>query len=324
MTMRSLGRLERVGLREVWRNEANDFTPWLAEEANLQLLAEAIGLELELERQEKEVGPFSADLLCKNTLDDSWVVIENQIAKTDHVHLGQIMTYAAGLEAVTVVWVAERFTEEHRAALDWLNEITHDRFAFFGLEIEVWRISDSLPAPKFNVVCKPNEWSQEIQSSVQSGSLSEAKQLQLRYWTAFRDFMAKSSKVRCQKPYPGSWMNHSVGLSGAHVASVASLWDSEKNAMGSENRVELYLDGPRAKELFGYLADEKDEVEHEMGQPLVWHNPENAKSCRIYIRTSADIKDESKWHEQFEWLRKNVESFIEVFRPRLKKLTDQS
>src|SRR5437762_8950858 len=151
MNPKSLGRLEKIPLREVWTNESSDFTPWLARGENLKLLAETVGIELECEAQEKEVGPFRADILCKNTATDSWVLIENQLERTDHCHLGQLLTYAAGLEAVTIVWVAERFTEEHRATLDWLNERTDEKINFFGLEVELWRIGDSAIPPKFNI-----------------------------------------------------------------------------------------------------------------------------------------------------------------------------
>jgi len=128
-----LGRLERVDLREIWLSEAQDFTPWLARPENLSVLAETLGMELELEAQEQAVGPFRADLLCKDLDSDKWVLVENQLERTDHRHLGQLMTYAAGLKAVSIVWIAASFTEEHRAALDWLNEITDESFEFFGL-----------------------------------------------------------------------------------------------------------------------------------------------------------------------------------------------
>ncbi len=124
MTKKDLGKLEKVELRDIWETEGQGFTPWLAEEKNLEMLGEAIGIELELEAQEKDVGPFRADILCKNLEDDSLVLIENQIERTDHKHLGQLLTYASGLQSVTIVWIAAKFTEEHRAALDWLNEIS--------------------------------------------------------------------------------------------------------------------------------------------------------------------------------------------------------
>src|SRR6185437_4226591 len=143
MKATSLGRLIKVNLRDVFPTEAGSFTPWLAQEENLSLLSETIGINLQCEAQEKDVGPFRADILCKDTITDNWVLIENQIERTDHTHLGQLLTYAAGLQAVTIVWVAERFTEEHRAALDWLNERTDAHINFFGLEIELWKIGDS-------------------------------------------------------------------------------------------------------------------------------------------------------------------------------------
>ncbi len=158
MATPKLARLERVDLREEWKTEAQDFTPWLAQADNLALLSETLNMELKTMGQEASVGPFRADILCRDTLDDSWVLIENQLERTDHTHLGQLLTYAAGLQTVTIIWVAATFNDEHRAALDWLNEITDERFRFFGLEVELWKIGDSPAAPKFNIVSKPNEW----------------------------------------------------------------------------------------------------------------------------------------------------------------------
>ncbi len=321
MGQNELGRLERVSLRKVWASESGHFTPWLGQEENLRLLGDAIGLELELEDQEKDVGPFRADLLCKNTLDDSWVLIENQLERTDHGHLGQLLTYAAGLEAVTIIWVAERFTDEHRAALDWLNEKTDDGVNFFGLEVELWRIGDSPIAPKFNIVSKPNDWTKRVQTAAaKGGELSSHKQAQLKFWIAFRDYMEEHSSIRCQKPFPQHWMNHSLGRTGAHLASIASTWDSSQEGGGPELRVELYLNGMNAKQWFARLAGEKDATEQEIGESLVWYNPENAKMSRIYLRKSADWLDESQWPAQHEWLRKHLELFTKVFQPRIKKL----
>ncbi|MCA9449879.1 MAG: DUF4268 domain-containing protein, partial [Candidatus Omnitrophica bacterium] len=184
----SLGRLEKIELRQAWTNEARDFTPWLAQEENLALLAETIGIELELEGQEKSVGPFSADILCKDSATGDWVLIENQLERTDHTHLGQLVTYSAGLEAVKVVWIAQRFTEEHRAALNWLNEISSEGVNFFGLEIELWKIGESPLAPKFNVVCKPNDWSKTVRETADK-KLSETQEIQLAFWSEFKAFL---------------------------------------------------------------------------------------------------------------------------------------
>ncbi|MEZ6070528.1 MAG: hypothetical protein R3C10_09705 [Pirellulales bacterium] len=143
-TSTNLGRLEKVDLRAVWGTEDGDFTPWLGTDENIALLSDTIGLDLQVEAQEKEVGPFRADILCKDTANDTWVLVENQLEKTDHRHLGQLVTYAAGLDAVSIVWIAASITDEHRAALDWLNDITNEDINFFGLEVELFRIDDSV------------------------------------------------------------------------------------------------------------------------------------------------------------------------------------
>lgn len=138
MGLPSLGALKRIDVRNIWQTEAYHFTPWLAQ--NLDILAETLDMELEIEAQEKNVGPFRADILCKDTLDNSWVLIENQLERTDHTHLGQLMTYASGLQAVTIIWISTHFTEEHRSALDWLNTITDDNFTFLALKWSFGRL----------------------------------------------------------------------------------------------------------------------------------------------------------------------------------------
>lgn len=323
MSTPALGRLEKVDLRTAWPSESGDFTPWLAQADNLKLLGETIELELELEAQEKAVGPFSADILCRDTSsDEHWVLIENQLERTDHKHLGQLLTYAAGLKAATIVWIAERFHEEHRAALDWLNEITSERFAFFGLEVELWRIGDSAMAPKFNIVSKPNGWARTVQSTAtSSGEQSEVKQTQFQFWIAFKNYMEeKRSFIRCQKPDRQHWMNHSIGRSGFHLASIASTWSSEANAWEPELRVELVLHDQNAKNYFALLAAQKDEIERAYGQSLIWHNPPDKKASKIYVRQPADFTDAQKWAEQHEWLRANLEKMHQVFAMRIKQL----
>ncbi len=322
MAKKSLGRLEKVELREAWMTEAGDFTPWLAQEENLALLGEAIGIELELEAQEKDVGPFRADILCKDTTTDNWVLIENQIERTDHTHLGQLLTYAAGLKAVTIVWIAKRFTEEHRAALDWLNEHTDTKINLFGLEVELWRIGDSAIAPKFNSISQPNDWSRTVQQAASGrAGISEHNQLQLKFWTAYREYMeSKNSVVRCGKPQPQNWMVHALGRSGVCLASIVSLRNITTGAKSREIRADLYLDGPNAKQEFLILERQKKQIEKELGFPLTWHNPEEKLACRIYTRQQADFLNESLWPKQFEWLQQRQEKMYQVFKPIVKDL----
>ncbi len=316
--MPDLSRLTKVSLREVWADESVDFTPWLAKNENIKLLADSLGLELEVEEQEKEIGPFRADILCKDSLDGNWVLIENQIAKTDHIHLGQLMTYAAGLDAVTIIWIAEKFTDEHRAALDWLNDITDDKFAFFGIEVELWRIDDSAIAPKFNIVSKPNDWSRTIKSATGGDKqLTEHLQLQIKYWTEFKIYMESHGSMRCQKPRPQNWMDHSIGRSGFQLKTVISSWNSVTEEYEPEIRVELKIDSPKPDEHFDLLKSKKEQIEDKIDLPITWHNPEGVRSRRIYVRTDANMIDSPK---QFEWLKTYLEKFRNVFEPLVKNL----
>ena len=152
-TTQDLASIERVEPRNIWPNEAENFTPWLAD--NLAELGKELGMELELDAKEAPVGKFSVDILAKEIGRDSVVVIENQIERTDHVHLGQLLTYAAGSEANIVIWVTTNFQDEHRAALDWLNKSTIESLEFYGVEIEVVRIGESAPAPLFRLAAFP-------------------------------------------------------------------------------------------------------------------------------------------------------------------------
>jgi len=323
----ALGRLEQVDLRNIWSSESEQFTPWLAQEENLKLLGNAIGIELELEAQEKNVGPFRADILCKDTATDHWVLIENQLEKTDHIHLGQLLTYASGLKAVTIVWIAKKFTEEHRAALDWLNEITDDHFNFFGLEVELWRIDNSPVAPKFNIVSKPNDWSKTVTvgaTEVRNTALTDKKILQRDFWVAFTDYVREhNSNIKTTKPLPQHWMNIAIGRSGMRLCAVASLWDSvTESFISHELRAELVLDDNNSKIYFEQLEAEKEKIEKEIGEPLTWHNPPDKRMCRIYIRKSTDLQDRNKWPEQHEWLLNKLELFYKVFVNRVKKLKE--
>jgi|SRR5215469_1159952 len=311
--------LTRVDLRDVFSDEAKDFTPWLAKQENLSLLGDAIGLKLQYEAQEKAVGPFSADILCRDTASGNLVVIENQLEKTDHSHLGQLLTYASGLNCVTVVWIAAEFTDQHRACLDWLNDHTKEGINFFGLEIELWRIGKSPTAPKFNLRCEPNDWS----GAASQGKISELGQLQLRFWTAFKEYLEKNSQINCQNPLPQSYMNHSIGYSGIHLSSNITTWNSVSNSYNPEIRIQLYLTGKNAQQNFALLETKQNEIEHSIGAQLTWHNPAGNKECKIYVRRDADFLNEKLWPEQMNWMKDNLELFKKAFGSIVQKLEPQ-
>lgn len=321
MPDKQLSRLERVGLRDVWENEALNFTPWLAEPENIQLLGNVIGLELEVEAQEQSVGPFSADILCRDTASDNWVLIENQLERTDHTHLGQLMTYAAGLHAVTIVWIASRFTDEHRAAIDWLNEITANDFSFFGLEVELWRIGDSPAAPKFNIVSRPNDWSRSISGAV-NPELTDSKKTQLAFWVRFRDYLAEhDSQAKPSKPRPQTWMQYSR-IEKFSVMAYASFWDSESESYDSQElRVELGTWDTSAHGVFARLHEIEDEITSKIDEPITWHEPEGMRVRRLWIRRSADLTAEDQWPEYFEWLKERIDRFQQTFKPIVAELS---
>jgi hypothetical protein len=319
VTSQNLGRLERVELRSIWLSEGSDFTPWLARKENLDVLGETLGIDLELEAQERPVGPFRADILCKDIGTDRWVLIENQLERTDHVHLGQLLTYASGLEAVTIVWIAARFTEEHRSTLDWLNRITDESFRFFGLEVELWRIGDSPAAPKFNIVSKPNDWSQSVAQAaraIDEAELSETRVMQRAYWTAFDTVLAASLGPVSggKKAQPQSWMAYPIGRSSVTVNAV--MVRTKKQV-----RAELYLSGAKAKAFFHLLAAQKDEIDRELGFALDWEELPTGQDSRISISLDdVDPENEADWTRQHEWLAKHLNAMHRVLAPRVRVL----
>ena len=311
----ALSKLERVPLREAWKHEASDFTPWLAEDDNLQALAEALGIsELELVATEHLVGDFKLDILC--TDGDQQVVIENQLEETDHKHLGQILAYAAGVDARKVIWVAESFRPEHLAALQYLNVNTIDELSFFAVQIELWRIGDSPLAPKFEVVAKPNDWARASREQARAASTaSPTKQLQLRFWTTLVDRLAKDApQIRPSKPWPCHWLNTSMGRSGFGLNPTAS---TRNERLG----VEFYLSGNEAKRHFANLLPQKEAIEAALEFPLDWQELPNKTASRIASWYSdASIEDESRWDEYQAWLVQRLVAMERVLRPVVRAL----
>lgn len=318
-----LGRLQRVDLREIWTSESSDFTPWLAREENLAVLAETLSLDLELEAQEKAVGPFRADILCKDIGSNAWVLVENQLERTDHTHLGQLLTYASGLEAVTIVWIAARFTEEHRATLDWLNKITDDTFRFFGLEVELWRIGESPAAPKFNIVSKPNDWSRSVATAaraIDESELSDTRQVQVEYWAALNaEFTKQAGPVGGnRKPQPQSWMNYSIGRVGF---SLGAVMIRPKRQI----RAELYISSEKANAYLALLKQQETIVRSQLGYDVIWEDLPGRRDCRISVYLNdVDPEDKSDWHRQHTWLAKHVNDFHRTFFLRIKQLDANS
>ena len=311
---KELSRLEEVELREIWPDEAQDFTPWLAEEENLALLGDTLDLELELEAQEINVGDFRADILCRNTEDDSGVLIENQLKRTDHDHFGKILTYSAGLDADTVVWIAKKFREEHRAALDRLNEITDERFRYFGIEIKVWKIGNSACAPQFDIVSSPNDWSREVSQETRRAEregFSEAQLQRKRCWAQFRDYMIHGgSQLQSRERKSTRYLIFDIGCRGFAMR----VWmNKQYKGLGTG----LYMTGQNATAHFHLLMEQREEIENEFGESLEWQEERR----RVFLwQEGVNPTDEADWPNQHEWLASKLVLFDKVFRLRIKAL----
>lgn len=314
MSTPTLGRLQRVDLRAAWKNESSHFTPWLAQPENIALLGETIGTELEVQSQEQAVGPFRADILCRDTTDNSLVLIENQLERTDHSHLGQLLTYAAGLKAVTLVWVAQQFTEEHRAALDWLNEITDDSFHAFGLEIELWKIGESPLAPKFNVVVKPNEWARVAhESSRATPAPGSAGATYVEFWSGFSQFLA-DRKAAIKPPKLGSagnWYNWGGLGRGGFVLCLRLDLKAGRFA------VFLNLGGDDARAHFYLLKRDALAIAKELGETPIWEDKPENKEKKVLVEFVAPSPDRADWPKVYAWAQERLETFQRTFRPRI-------
>ena len=214
-----LSKIKRVDLRKVWKNEALDFTSWLAESENLELLSEEIEIEISLIQTEASVGKFKVDILAEENNTGRKIVIENQLDSTDHDHLGEIITYASGFDAEIVIWIVQNVRDEHKQAIDWLNEHTDQKVNIFAIQMEVWQIAESSYAPKFQVIAKPNDWAKAIKRAATEGELSETKILQFEFWSKFREFVQeKGGNIKLKKAHLKHWYNISLGFSTAHIA----------------------------------------------------------------------------------------------------------
>ena len=310
--MQELGTLKRVDPRSVWEHEAHDFTPWLRE--NIELLAEAVGLELDLVETESPVGGYAVDLYAKDLNTGRWVIIENQLEQTDHVHLGQLMTYGAGKEAGVVIWISPKFRDEHREALNWLNEITDESVSFFGIELQVLRIGDSLPAPNLRLVVQPSDW----RGIVGPSALTPLQRAYLAFFTGWLD------KVKAEHPHlttatkaePQNWFRFSGGRSGFPMGAAF--------ARGGIFRVDLIINtGNKVKNkaAFDTLHEDREKIEEGIGQPLVWARLDDIQASSIHCGREGRITDDATHLEELrDWAVELVWRFHEVFRPRVQEL----
>lgn len=312
--MKTLGRFKKVELREFWSDEARFFTPWLAKEENIEELSNAIGIDIEIEATEVFIGNFKADIVGRDISNNQKVIIENQLEKSNHDHLGKIITYASGIGASVIIWICSTITDEHRQAVDWLNENTNDDINFFAIEIELWKIDDSVPAPRFNIICRPNEWVKSTKTSNVMKELTNTKSLQLEYWNYVRDyFNQKTTFLSLRTPRAQHWYSMAIGRSKFNISLTA-------NTINNRIGCELYMRGENAKKAFYELKREKDNIEKELGIELDWQELPEGQDSRIILYRDGDIFDKNTWEETAEWLKKWAELFYKTFNDRIKKI----
>jgi len=305
--IKTLATLKKVDLREFWKHEALDFTQWLAQEPNIQLLSDEIGISLTDVRAEEAIGRFNVDLVATDEDSQKKVIIENQLECTDHKHLGQIITYAAGYNAGIVIWIVKDLREEHQKAIEWLNNSTVADLSFFLIRMELWQIGDSPYAPKFHVVEEPNDWAKQIQQNQQvTAALTDTKLTQLEFWQQFIAY-AKENKTKLRvgrKAKAQHWYNISFGTSEAYIAISVN---TKENRMG----VEIYI--PKAPHLYARFLQNRATIDANLNMQLEWMPLEDKIASRIKTESNADIDLEVQWKSYFNWLLTTAEQMAEQF-----------
>lgn len=313
MEINKIGKIIKVDLRKAWSHEASDFTNWLAEEENLLLLSDEVGMDIKLIETEASVGKFSVDILAEEENTGRKVIIENQLERTDHDHLGKIITYASGYDAEVIIWIVKEVRDEHKQAIDWLNEHTEERINFFAIKMELWQIGNSPYAPKFQIISKPNDWAKAVKASSAKSDLTDTKILQLDFWSKFGEYAQEvGSKLKLRKPRPQHWYDISIGSSEGHICLTCN---SQNNLLGCE----IYI--WKSKELYFGLEAYKKDIEKELGLNLEWMELEGRKAYRIKLSREADINEKERWEEYFKWLNENANKFNIVFGRYFKKIS---
>lgn len=288
-----LGTLKEItDLRSVWSHEALNFTPWVAE--NIDLLSDTVGIDITVDGTESDVGDFSVDIYASETGTDRKIIIENQLEDTNHDHLGKLITYASGKGADIVIWIVKHAREEHKAAIEWLNNHTDDKIGFFLCEIKLFQIGNSCIAPTFSIIERPNDWAKEIKSAVSS---NPTQQKRFEYWQAFNNYAFNntdfSKAFNKRKPSTDHWMYLSIGSSTCKIG----ISQIQKR---SSITIELYINDD--KDLFRMLLSHKNEIETDMGICLDWRELPERKASRIIVEKTVELENKNKWNEQFAYI----------------------
>lgn len=311
--MRELGVLRSVSIRDVWPLEPQHFSAWLEE--NVSMLGRAIGMELEVRKREVGVGAFSLDILAHDLDRDRVVIIENQLSRTDHDHLGKLITYAAGLKAFVIIWISPEFRDEHRAAIEWLNENTDETKEFFAIQIEALQIDESRPAPNFKLISYPNDWQKTTSASAQQGSENPARRaFFIEYFTELGAAARRAGFDRVQVPSgkPSLVIDRLAG--GSYIATAFS-WESFN--------LGLYVSRNDAREnrrIYEALLGERQQIERELGISLHWDYVEGRLRQQIWTSIKLDRSNAVELERSRQWAIEMARKFKEAFGSRLSSI----
>ncbi len=283
-----IGRLQEIDIRNLWKHEQYDFSEWLSKEENINILNEILGLTLVDVSKEIYVGSYKCDLYAIDESTGTKVIIENQLEQSDHDHLGKIITYASGLDAEVIVWIVKRAREEHRSAIEWLNNNTNSDVNFFLIELKAYTIGNSIPAPYFSVIEKPNDFVKNTKINNGSDSLNKSQSERLEFWSRFNEILIDRGKpFNVRKATTDHWYDVATGTSGVHVSM---------NLVNKDSIVciDLYINDD--KKLFDKLFAKKDIIEEELGFKLIWDRLDNSKASRIkYNLEGLNFDDHSNY-----------------------------
>ncbi len=300
----SLSRLTTVAVRSIWKHEAHDFTLWLLE--NADVLGDALGMDLELTEAERRVGGFALDLIGTDLATNTVVIVENQLEQTDHSHLGQLLTYAGGTDPSTIVWCAPSFREEHRAALDWLNEHTDEETRFFGVEIAAVRIDESRPAPLFRVVAKPNDWTKQLHTERAAVSLSPKSLAYQGFWSELL------TRIRSEHP---AWTKSTAASTQSWITlpyGTSNIWYGMAFTIAGP-RVELYFGASDAAvnlAEFERFLEYRELLDVEFGESIKYDALPGKKACRIHVdRLHGDVLDVDSRADYIDWFISTMAKF---------------
>lgn len=305
--MANIGKLTEIDVRVLWKHEQYDFSNWLSKEENLEYLDDILGLTLTDIEKEVYVGPYRCDLVAKDETSGVQVIIENQLEPTNHEHLGKIITYASGLDAKVIVWIVTEAREEHRSAVEWLNNNTNSGINFFLIEIHVYKIGDSEPAPKFEVIEQPNDFVKQSKSKSGEGELNRSQSERLVFWEHFnRVVTGRGKPFNLRKVSTDHWYDVSLGTSEAHISITLVNKDGTVG-------IELYI--TNNKDLFDRLYEKKSEIEQQLNLGLEWLRLDNKKGSRIkYSLPGLDFDDHSNYDELMNKTIDIVEKMRNVFK----------